>query len=78
LYEQVVKPTPAKGGGAEAVAPEDVASTLTGFCSAAFDGSSASDVLQNNEKEYKSTSTPMLYSAEADKISSEVYYHQRA
>jgi hypothetical protein len=43
--EQVVKPVPTKGGGAEAAAKEDVANTLTSFYSAAFDGLSASDGL---------------------------------
>jgi hypothetical protein len=39
---------PAKGGGVEAAATEDVTSILTGYCSTAFDGSSASDILQNS------------------------------
>jgi hypothetical protein len=45
LYEQVVKPTPAKGGGAEVAVPEDVTSILTGFCLATFDGLLAVDLL---------------------------------
>jgi hypothetical protein len=45
LYEQAIKPAPAEGGEAEAATTEDVASTLAGFYSAAFDGSSALDVL---------------------------------
>jgi hypothetical protein len=32
FYEQVIKPAPAKGEGAEVVAIEDVTSISTGFC----------------------------------------------
>jgi hypothetical protein len=48
LYEQAIKIVHAKGEGSEAAALDDVASTLASFCLAAFDGSSASDILQNS------------------------------
>jgi hypothetical protein len=43
---QVVKPTPIKDGGAEAVAIEDIASTSACFCLTALDDSPAADFLQ--------------------------------
>jgi hypothetical protein len=46
LYEQAIKPTPAKGGGAEAVAIEDGASTSIDFFSVALDGSPGVDFLK--------------------------------
>jgi hypothetical protein len=35
--EQVVKPVPARGGGTEAAAIEDIVCTATDFCSSALD-----------------------------------------
>jgi hypothetical protein len=50
LYEQVVKPAQAKGGGTKAVATKDVSSTSIGFYTSAFDGSPASgNMLYNTQ-----------------------------
>jgi hypothetical protein len=45
LYEQAIKSALVEGGGVEEATPEDIASTFIGYCSSAFDGSSASDAL---------------------------------
>jgi hypothetical protein len=48
LYEQVIKPAPAKGGGTKAIATKDVSNTSIGFYTSAFDGSPASGNLLYN------------------------------
>jgi hypothetical protein len=52
LYEQDVKPAPAKEVGAKASAVEDAANTSTDFCLASLDGSPVSDDLQYNTYQY--------------------------
>jgi hypothetical protein len=52
LYEQVIKPAPAKGGRAKVAAAEDVASTPIGFFLVALGGSPASDIRQYNTYQY--------------------------
>jgi hypothetical protein len=50
--EQAVKPAPARGGGAEAAAIEDILCISSGFCSSALDGLSLANFLQVIKHQY--------------------------
>jgi hypothetical protein len=84
---QAVKPTPVKGGGAEAASIEGITCELEDFCSAALEGSETSGpysvkhiriiAIHYPKRKYLNTSALVPSSMEAGKVSSAKVYQQQ-